>query len=67
MGATVQKLIDNINQARTASKKEGATIYDTKSQKDEIAIMKAMLNDTEYKVSVYGSNGTVESEYCPAT
>ena len=66
MGATVQELINEINQARTASKKEGSVIYETKSQKDEVTIMKAMLNDTSYQVSVYGPNGNVESTYCPA-
>ena len=35
------------------------------SQKDEIRVMKAMLNDRDYKVDVYGKNG-VESTYCPA-
>lgn len=35
------------------------------SQKDEVRVMKAMLNDREYKVGVYGKDG-LESTYCPA-
>lgn len=34
------------------------------SQKDEIKVMKAMLNDPDYKVGVYGKTG-LEGEYCP--
>lgn len=35
------------------------------SQKDEIAVMQAMLNDTSYKVDVYDKSGVV-GQYCPA-
>ena len=35
------------------------------SAKDEVKVMKAMLNDKEYKVDIYGKNGK-EGEYCPA-
>jgi len=34
------------------------------SQKDEVRVMKAMLNDPEYKVGVYGKTGC-EGTYCP--
>ncbi|MGL5330400.1 MAG: hypothetical protein ACRDD7_14110 [Peptostreptococcaceae bacterium] len=34
-------------------------------QKDEIAVMKAMLNDKEYEVGVYGKDG-LESTFSPA-
>lgn len=34
------------------------------SQKDEVRIMKAMINDPEYKVGIYGKNGQ-EGTYCP--
>lgn len=34
------------------------------SQKDEIRVMKAMLNDPDYKVGIYGKNG-LETTYCP--
>lgn len=35
------------------------------SQKDEVAVMRAMLNDTKYVVDVYGSKGK-EGTVCPA-
>ena len=33
--------------------------YETRSQKDEIAVMKAMLNDPSYEVSVYNKTGCI--------
>ena len=35
------------------------------SQKDEVRVMQAMLNDTTYKVGVYDKSGK-KDEYCPA-
>lgn len=35
------------------------------SQKDEISVMQAMLNDTSYVVDVYDKSGKI-GEYCPA-
>lgn len=35
------------------------------SQKDEVRVMQAMLNDTSFKVGIYGKDGK-EGEYCPA-
>lgn len=35
------------------------------SRKDEVRVMKAMLNDTTYKVDVYDKSGKC-GEYCPA-
>lgn len=35
------------------------------SQKDEVKIMKAMLNDTDYVVGVYEKEGQID-QYCPA-
>ena len=35
------------------------------SQKDEVRVMKAMLNDKDYKVDIYGKDGK-EGTYCPA-
>lgn len=35
------------------------------SQKDEVAVMQAMINDKEYKVDVYGATGKI-GEYCPS-
>lgn len=50
--STVLELINEINKERT---KENS--YDTKNRKDEIAVMKAMLNDQSYEVTIYDSNG----------
>lgn len=35
------------------------------SKKDEIRVMRAMLNDDSYEVSIYGKQG-IEGSYCPA-
>lgn len=35
------------------------------SQKDELRVMQAMLNDTSYEVGIYGKNGQ-EGVYCPS-
>lgn len=35
------------------------------SNKDEVAVMRAMLNDTEYSVDIYGAQGK-EGQYCPS-
>ena len=43
----------------------GLTQKNSSSQKDEIRVMQAMLNDTDFKVGIYGNNGK-EGEYCPA-
>lgn len=63
--STVKDLINEINEARNRAIEQGSTVYKTRSQKTEVAVMRAMLNDTSYKVGVYGSKG-LESEYCPA-
>ena len=52
----VQELVNEIKS--TISQK-------TSSNKDEVKIMRAMMNDTEYKVGVYAKNGMI-GEYCPA-
>lgn len=52
----VRKLI---NEVKETSQKVSS------SNKDEIRIMKAMLNDKDYSVDVYGKNG-VEGTFCPA-
>ena len=36
------------------------------SQKDEIAVMKAMLNDKDFYVTVYDKNGPTENVICPS-
>lgn len=53
--STVTELIDEINRTRTQI---------ASSAKDETKVMMAMLNDSEYKVDVYGKSG-VEGSYCP--
>ena len=52
---TVRSLIEDINATRTQA---------SASAKDEIKVMRAMLNDPTYKVDVYGKSG-VEGQYCP--
>lgn len=56
MSSTVEKMIkeirDNLSQVSS-------------SQKDEVTIMQAMLNDPSYKVGVYKKDG-LDHEYCPA-
>ena len=65
--AKVKDLVKEIYESRTTVSKDGTVIvYSTKSHKDEVAVMRAMLNDKEYKVDVYGSNGVVEEQYCPS-
>lgn len=43
----------------------GSNTQVSASQKDENRVMKAMLNDREFKVDVYSKEGKV-GEYCPA-
>ena len=53
----VREIIEEIKKKRlesTTNKK-----YETKSQKDEIAIMKAILNDPSYEVSIYNKSGCI--------
>jgi len=52
----VLELVKTINENRT---------QESSSQKDEISVMKAMVNDREFKVDIYSKNGK-EGEYCPA-
>jgi hypothetical protein len=52
----VQNLIDEIKSNLTQK---------SSSRKDEVRVMKAMLNDTTYKVDVYDKSGKC-GEYCPA-
>lgn len=66
MGSTVKELINEITENRNKDRQEGITRYDTKSQKDEVNIMRAMMNDQSYSVRVYDNYGRVISTYCPA-
>lgn len=52
---TVRELINEINTTRTQT---------SASAKDEIRVMRAMLNDKDFKVDVYGTTGVIGS-YCP--
>lgn len=54
--STVNELIKEI---------KGALTQTASSGKDEIRVMKEMLNDTEYKVGIYDKEGKT-GEYCPA-
>lgn len=52
----VEELVREIDQNRSQT---------AASQKDEVRVMQAMLNDTSYKVGVFDKGGKKE-EYCPA-
>ena len=52
---SVRELINEINTTRTQASSKA---------KDEVRVMKAMLNEPEFKVDVYGKSG-VEGQYCP--
>ena len=52
---SVLNLIKEINDTRTQT---------SASAKDEVRVMRAMLNDPTFKVDVYGRSG-VEGQYCP--
>lgn len=56
MADTVKGLIEEI---------KGNLSQTNSSQKDEIRVMRAMLNDKDFKVDVYGKEGKVDS-YCPS-
>lgn len=55
MSTTVKQLVADINQARTQT---------SSSVKDEIRVMKAMLNDPTFKVDIWSKDG-IEGQYCP--
>ena len=52
---SVKDLVKEIDKTRTQA---------SASTKDEVAVMRAMLNDPTYKVDVYTKKG-VEGQYCP--
>ena len=52
---SVIELINESNTTRTQASSKA---------KDEVRVMKAMLNEPEFKVDVYGKSG-VEGQYCP--
>lgn len=53
---TVNEIVNEIKTTRTQQSASG---------KDEIAVMRGMLNDTEYKVDLYDNSGKV-GVYCPS-
>lgn len=63
---TVEETIKAIQASRRMAEEAGRRTYDTKSQKNEAAVMAAMMNDTSYQVATYGIGG-YQGLYCPAT
>ena len=53
----VKDLINEIKQERENTK--NSNHYNTRSIRDEVSVMKAILNDKEYEVSIYNNNGLV--------
>ena len=51
----LKDIIENIKSERKQT---------SSNSKDEIRIMKAMLNDSSYKVDIWGRSG-IEGQYCP--
>lgn len=60
----MEKLKDLVKDIRTDIETAEKPKHNS-SQKDEMRVMKAMLNDKSFKVGVYSTKGK-ESEYCPA-
>lgn len=55
MSSTVMELVKEINETRTQT---------SASNKDELKVMQAMLNDPDFVVDVYGKSGVI-GQYCP--
>mgnify|MGYP007069868047 CR=1 FL=1 len=62
---TVEETIRGIQASRRMAEEAGHRTYDTKSQRNEVAVMAAMMNDTSYQVATYGMGG-YQGLYCPA-
>ncbi len=62
---TVEETIKAIQASRRMADEAGKRTYDTKSQKNETAVMTAMMNDGTYQVSTYAGGG-YQGIYCPA-
>lgn len=56
MANTVMELIKEINETRSQT---------SASAKDELRVMQAMLNDSDFVVDVYGKGGVI-GQYCPS-
>ena len=55
----MEKVQDLVNEIKSTISQK------TSSNKDEVKIMRAMMNDNSYRVGVYAKDGLV-GEYCPA-
>ena len=55
----MSSVLNIIQQIQTTRTQQSA------SSKDEVSVMRAMLNDTTYQVGIYGNNGVVGT-YCPS-
>ena len=62
---TVEETIKAIQASRRMADEAGKRTYDTKSVKNETAVMTAMMNDGTYQVSTYAGGG-YQGIYCPA-
>lgn len=57
---SARELIDSMYKSNT---ERGRTAI---SQKDEVAVMKAMINDYDFRTSVYGKDGATGETICPS-
>lgn len=55
------KVRELINQLNNTSVDTNKKVYNTKSEKTEIEVMKTMMNDTTYSVDVYNNKGYVNT------
>ena len=63
---TVAEVIKQIQENRKPDPENpDKRVYDTKSQKDEVVVMNALMNDTSYQVNIYGNEG-YQGTYNPA-
>ena len=56
---------DLLEEIRNTRNNKTTKSYITKSQKEEIRVMKTLMNDTEYEVDVYSNNGEI-SKFNPS-
>lgn len=57
--------MENTNVRELIAEIKGSLSQKSASQKDEVRVMREMLNDMSYEVGVYGKDG-LEGTYCPA-
>ena len=63
---TVEETLREIQSSRKMADEAGRRTYDTKSQKNETAVMQAMMNDPTYQVATYAGGG-YQGLYNPAS